>query len=66
MDFPTSLSIQKLNIYKTERHNVDNTLNHKKSINLYYKKQFYSNYKIYEHILKTLSKMFSLLILPKN
>ena len=33
-------------INKTEQHNIDNTLNHKQSINLYYKNQFHSNYKI--------------------
>ena len=41
-------------IYKTEQHNIDNTLNHKQSINLYYKKQFYRNCKIDEHVLKNL------------
>ena len=39
-------------INKTEQLNIDNTINHKQSINLYYKKQFHSNYKIDEHILK--------------
>ena len=39
-------------INETEQHNIDNTLNHKQPINLYYKKQFQSNYKIDEHILK--------------
>ena len=38
-----------------EQHNIDNTLNDKQSINLYYKNQFHSNYKIDEHVLKTLS-----------
>ena len=33
-------------INKTEPHNIGNTLNHKQSINLYYKNQFHSNYKI--------------------
>ena len=37
-------------INKTEQYNIDNTLNHKQSINLYYKNQFHSNYKIDEHI----------------
>ena len=41
-------------INKPEQHNIDNILNHKRSINLYYKKQFHSNDKIDEHILKTL------------
>ena len=54
-------------INKPEQPNIDNNLNHKQSIYLYYKKQFHSNYKIYEHILKTLSKkMFSLTTLPKR
>ena len=53
-------------INKTE-HDIDNILNHKQSINLYYKNQFHSNYKIDEHISKNLiQKMFSLLILPKK
>ena len=56
-------------------HNTDNILNHEQSINLYYKNQFHSNYKIDEHILKNLSqkkkerkkkKKFSLSILPKK
>ena len=34
------------------KHNIDNTLNQKQSINLYYKNQFPNNYKIDEHILK--------------
>ena len=33
-------------INKTERHNIDYTLNLKQSINFYYKKQFRNNYKI--------------------
>ena len=41
-------------INKTEQHNIDNTLNHDRSIKLYYKNQFYSNYKIDEHVLKNL------------
>ena len=54
-------------INKTEQHNIDNTFNHKQSINLYYKNQFYSNYKIDEHMLKNLiQKIFSLLILPNK
>ena len=43
-------------INNTEQHNMDNTLNYKQSINLYCKTQFYSNHKIDEYILKTLSK----------
>ena len=39
-------------INKPEQYNIDNILNHKQAINLYYKKQFHSNYKIDEHILK--------------
>ena len=31
-------------INKIEQHNIDNMLNHKQSIDLYYKKQFHSNY----------------------
>ena len=54
-------------INKTEQCSIYNTLNHKQSINLYYKNQFHNNYKIDEHIQKTLSKkMFSLPILPKK
>ena len=45
-------------ITKTEQHNIDNILNHKQSINFYYKNQFHSNYQIDEHILKNL--------IPKN
>ena len=41
-------------INKTKQRNIGNTLNHKQSINLYYKNQFHSNYKIDEHILKNL------------
>ena len=41
-------------INKTEQPNIDNKLNHKQSINLCYKTQFHSNYKIDEHILKNL------------
>ena len=33
-------------------HSIDNILNHKQSINLYYKKHFHSNYMIDEHIFK--------------
>ena len=48
-------------INKTEQHNIDNILNHKQSINLYYKNQFHSDYKIDEDILKNhIQKMFSL------
>ena len=38
-------------ITKTEQHtsNIDNTLNHIQSINLYYKKQFHYNNKIDEN-----------------
>ena len=39
-------------INKPEQPNIDNNLNHKQSINLYYKKQFPSNYKTDEHIYK--------------
>ena len=41
-------------INKTEQHNIDNTLNHDRSIKLYYKNQFHRNYKIDEHVLKNL------------
>ena len=56
MGFPTTLLIPKLNIslIKLKKHNVDNILNYKQSINLYYKTQFHSKYKIDEHILKNL------------
>ena len=50
-------------IDKTEQHNIDNTLNHKHSINLYCKNQFHSNYKIDEHILKNLIQKN---VLPSN
>ena len=54
-------------INKPKQPDIDNNLNHKQSINLYYKKQFHGNYKIDEHILKTLSiKIFPLLTLPKT
>ena len=54
-------------INKPEQPNIDNTLNHKQLINLYYKKEFHSNFKIDEHMLKNLiQKMFSLPILPKK
>ena len=39
-------------IDKPEQPYIDNNLNHKQSINLYYKNQFHSNYKIDEYILK--------------
>ena len=39
-------------INKTDQHNIDNDLNHKQSINLYYKNQFHCNYKIDKHRLK--------------
>ena len=39
-------------IYKFEQYNIDKTIPIKKSLNLYYKKQFHCNYKIDEHILK--------------
>ena len=41
-------------INKPEQPNIDNSLNHKQSINLYYKNQFHSNYKIDEQIFKNL------------
>ena len=41
-------------ISKPEQPHIDNNLNDKQSIDLYYKKQFHSNYKIYEQILKNL------------
>ena len=50
-------------IDKTEQHNIDNILKHKQWINLYYKNQFHSNYKIDEHILK---KPYPKNILPTN
>ena len=42
-----SLSFNQTCIY------IDNSLNHKQSINLYNKKQFHSNYKIDEHVAAT-------------
>ena len=39
-------------INKPEQPNIDKNQNHKQSINLYYKNQFHSNYKIDEHIFK--------------
>ena len=36
-------------INKTEQHNINNTLNHKQSIYLYYEKQFHSTSNIDEH-----------------
>ena len=39
-------------INKTEQHNIDNTLNHKQSINLYNKNQFHCNYKIKKKLIK--------------
>ena len=55
-------------INKLEPPNIDNNLNHKQSINLYYKNQFLSNYEIDEHILKKnlIQKFFSLPTLPKK
>ena len=54
-------------INKIEQHNIDIALKHKQSINLYNKKHFHYNYKIYKHVLNNLmQKMFSLLILPKK
>ena len=54
-------------INKPEQPNIDNNLNHKQSINVYYKNQFCCNYKIDVLILKNLSIiMFSLLTLPKK
>ena len=55
-------------INKPEQPDVDNNLNHKQSINLYYKNQFHKNYKIDEQIYKkSLSiKMFSLQTLLKS
>ena len=51
----------------TEQHNLDNTLNHKQPIDLYYRKRFHDNYKIDEHVSKNyIPKMFSLLILTKK
>ena len=50
MGFQTILLIPKLN---NSLINLNN-LNHKQSINLYYKKQFHNNYKIDEQILKSL------------
>ena len=41
-------------INETEQHNIDNTLNNKQSINLYYKNKFYYNYKVDVYIFKTL------------
>ena len=56
-------------INKPKQPNIDNTLNHKQSINIYYKKLLHSNDKIDEHILKKKNftqKMFSLPTLPKK
>ena len=39
-------------IHKTEQHNIDSTLSHKKPINLHYQNQFNNNYKIDEHVLE--------------
>ena len=39
-------------INKPEKYNIDNIINHKQSINLDYKNQFHSNYKIDDNILK--------------
>ena len=39
-----------------EQPNIDNDLNYKQSINLYYKKQFHNNYKRNEQILKYLNQ----------
>ena len=41
-------------INQTDQPNIDNILNQKQSINLYYKNQFHCNYKIDEYILKKL------------
>ena len=38
-------------INKPEQPNIDNNLNHKQLINLYYKNQFHNNYKFDEQIL---------------
>ena len=46
-----NIVLEKLTI---SRNAINNILNHKQSINLYYKKQFHSNYKIDKHILKNL------------
>ena len=55
MGFPTTLLIPKLNNSLINLNNLtDNNLNQKQSINFYYKKQFHSNYKIDEQILKNL------------
>ena len=57
MDFSTTLLIPKLNNSLINLKNItDNILNHKHSINLYNKKQFHSNYKTDEHILKNYPK----------
>ena len=60
MGFTTTLLIPKIKqfINKPEKPNIHNNLNNKQSINLSYKNQFHSNYKIDEHILKNLT--------PKN
>ena len=54
MGFPTTLLILNVNnsLINLNNQTLDNILNHKQSINLYYKNQFYCNYKIDEHILK--------------
>ena len=64
MGFLTTLLISKLNILFIKQHNIDNILNHKQSMNLYYKNQFHSNYKIDEHILKKLIQKNVLLTDP--
>ena len=43
-------------INKTEQHNIDNILNHKQSINLYYKNKCHNNHNIDEHIKKRYPK----------
>ena len=41
-------------INKPKQPNIDSNLNHKRSINMYYKKQFHYKYKTDEQILKNL------------
>ena len=51
---------------KTERRNIDNTLNHNQPISLYNKKQFYYNYKIDEYIFKKTHPNYVLSTDPKK
>ena len=63
--FPSYIVVTEIKPFnnKPEQPNIEQILNHKKSINLYYKKQFHCNYKIDEHILKYLIQKS---VLPTN